>query len=85
MKAKILLIATFFSLANFAHADKGLFSKDRCPQIKSTIEKLMLTSDGQWIKLLANPSDKEVALELSWTMNLAQNYSNIYSVFCTKN
>ena len=85
MKVKILLIATFCSLADLAQADESFFSKDRCFQLKSTIENLILTSDGQWKKLLANPSDKKVALELSWTMNLAQNYSNIYSVFCTKN
>jgi hypothetical protein len=35
--------------------------------------------------LLTNPSDKGAASELSWTMNLAENYSSLYSVFCAKN
>jgi len=85
MKFKILFIIAFCSLVNVANADEVFFTKDRCLQLKSTIQNLILTSDRQWGKLLTNPSDKKVALELSWTMNLAENYSNIYSAFCTKN
>lgn len=84
MKFRIFFIIVFCFLANVTKADEVFFTKDRCLQIKSTIQNLILTSDRQWEKLLPNPSNKNVALELSWTMNLAENYSNIYSFFCTK-
>ena len=85
MKFKVLLVIIFCSFANFANAEEVFFTNDRCSGLKSTIENLILLSDGQWGKLLTNPSDKGAASELSWTMNLAKNYSSLYSVFCAKN
>ena len=85
MKFKVLLVIIFCSFANLANAEEVFFTNDRCSGLKSTIENLILLTDGQWGKLLTNPSDKGAASELSWTMNLAEKYSNIYSVFCAKN
>ena len=85
MKFKVLLVIIFCSFANFANAEEIFFTNDRCSGLKSTIENLILLSDGQWGKLLTNPSDKGAASELSWTINLAENYSSLYSVFCAKN
>tara|TARA_B100000795_G_scaffold237369_1_gene197936 strand:+ start:84 stop:341 length:258 start_codon:yes stop_codon:yes gene_type:complete len=85
MKFKVLLVIIFCSFANFANAEEVFFTNDRCSGLKSTIENLILLSDGQWGKLLTNPSDKGAASELSWTINLAENYSSLYSVFCAKN
>ena len=85
MKFKILLVIIFCSFANLANAEEVFFTNDRCSGLKSTIENLILLSDGQWGKLLTNPSDKGAASELSWTINLAENYSSLYSVFCAKN
>ena len=85
MKFKVLLVIIFCSFANFANAEEVFFTNDRCSGLKSTIENLILLSDGQWGKLLTNPSDKGVASELSWTVNLAESYSSIYSIFCTQN
>jgi hypothetical protein len=84
MKCKILLVIIFCSLANLANAEEVFFTNDRCYGLKSTIENLIFLTDGQWGKLLTTPSDKGAASELSWTMNLAEKYSNIYSVFCVK-
>jgi len=85
MKFKVLLVIIFCSFANLANAEEVFFTNDRCSGLKSTIENLILLSDGQWGKLLTNPSDKGAASELSWTINLAENYSSLYSVFCAKN
>ena len=85
MKFKVLLVIIFCSFANFANAEEVFLTNDRCSGLKSTIENLILLSDGQWGKLLTNPSDKGAASELSWTINLAENYSSLYSVFCAKN
>jgi len=85
MKFKVLLVIIFCSFANLANAEEVFFINDRCSGLKSTIENLILLTDGQWGKLLTNPSDKGAASELSWTMNLAENYSSLYSVFCAKN
>jgi|TARA_B110000196_G_C20707653_1_gene458197 hypothetical protein len=85
MKFKVLLVIIFCSFANLANAEEVFFTNDRCSGLKSTIENLILLTDGQWGKLLTNPNDNGAASELSWTMNLAENYSSLYSVFCAKN
>jgi len=36
-----------------------------------------------WSKLEKNPNNEAVALELSWTVDLAANYTTIYEAFCT--
>tara|TARA_B100001559_G_C16207971_1_gene487489 strand:- start:187 stop:444 length:258 start_codon:yes stop_codon:yes gene_type:complete len=84
MRVKILFIFVFIFIASIANANDEFFSIERCIKFKTNIEYLILSSDGQWEKLLANPSDKQKAIELSWTMNLVQNYSNVYEVFCKK-
>ena len=42
---------------------------------------LSLTPDI-WDKLKKDPDDKEVAMELSWVVDLAADYTVIYEAFC---
>ena len=80
---RTLLIAILMTLATQAGADTKKYGKKECNEISAGIDFLLSTTPNLWSKLEKNPTDEETALELSWTVDLAANYTTIYEAFCT--
>ena len=59
------------------------YGKKECNEISAVIDFLLSTTPKLWSKLEKNPTDEKTALELSWTVDLAANYTTIYEAFCT--
>ena len=80
---RAILIAIRMTLATQAVADDKKYGKKECNEISAVIDFLLSTTPNLWSKLEKNPTDEETALELSWTVDLAANYTTIYEAFCT--
>ena len=80
---RTLLIALLITLATQAGADSKKYEKKECNDISAVIDFLLSTTPNLWSKLEKNATDEETALELSWTVDLAANYTTIYEAFCT--
>ena len=80
---RTILIALLMTLATQAWADTKKYGKKDCNEISAVIDFLLSTTPNLWSKLEKNPSDEKTALELSWTVDLAANYTTIYEAFCT--
>ena len=80
---RTILIALLMTLATQAGADTKKYGKKECNDISAVIDFLLSTTPNLWSKLEKNPTDEETALELSWTVDLAANYTTIYEAFCT--
>jgi hypothetical protein len=80
---RITFIAFLMTLATQAGADTKKYGKKECNEMSGTIDFLLSTTPNLWSKLEKNPADEETALELSWTVDLAANYTTIYEAFCT--
>ena len=63
-------------------ADTKKYGKKECNEMSGAIDFLLSTTPKLWSKLEKNPTDEETALELSWTVDLAANYTTIYEAFC---
>ena len=80
---RAILIALVMTLATQAGADTKKYGKKECNEISAVIDFLLSTTPNLWVDLEKNPDDNEKALELSWTVDLAANYTTIYEAFCT--
>ena len=80
---RTILIALLMTFATQAGADTKKYGKKECNDISAVIDFLLSTTPTFWSKLEKNPTDEETALELSWTVDLAANYTTIYEAFCT--
>ena len=80
---RITFIAFLMTLATQAGADTKKYGKKECNEMSGAIDFLLSTTPNLWSKLEKNPTDEETALELSWTVDLAANYTTIYEAFCT--
>ena len=80
---RTILIALMITLATQAGADTKKYGKKECNEISAVIDFLLSTTPNLWSKLEKNPTDEKTALELSWTVDLAANYTTIYEAFCT--
>ena len=80
---RTILIALLMTLATQAGADTKKYGKKECNDISAVIDFLLSTTPNLWVDLEKNPDDNEKALELSWTVDLAANYTTIYEAFCT--
>ena len=78
-----IFIVLLMTLATQAGADTKKYGKKECNDISGAIDLLLSTTPNLWSKLEKNPSNDAVALELSWTVDLAANYTTIYEAFCT--
>ena len=79
---RTILIALLMTLATQVGADTKKYGKKECNDISAVIDFLLSTTPNLWSKLEKNPTDEETALELSWTVDLAANYTTIYEAFC---
>ena len=80
---RTILIALLMTLATQAGTDTMKYGKKECNDISAVIDFLLSTTPNLWVDLEKNPDDNEKALELSWTVDLAANYTTIYEAFCT--
>ena len=80
---RTILIALLITLATQAGADTKKYGKKECNDISAVIDLLLSTTPNLWSKLGKRPNNDAVALELSWTVDLAANYTIIYEAFCT--
>ena len=80
---RITFIAFLMTLATQAGADTKKYGKKECNEMSGAIDFLLSTTPNLWSKLEKNPTDEKTALELSWTVDLAANYTTIYEAFCT--
>ena len=71
------------TLATQAGADTKKYGKEECNEISAVIDFLLSSTPNLWSKLEKNLTDEKTALELSWTVDLAANYTTIYEAFCT--
>ena len=79
---RTLLLALLMTLATQAGADTKKYGKKECNDISAVIDFLISTTPHLWSKLEKKPNNEAVALELSWTVDLAANYTTIYEAFC---
>jgi len=79
---RAILIALVMTLATQAGADTKKYGKKECNEISAAIDFLLSTTPNLWSKLEKNPTDEKTALELTWTVDLAANYTTIYEAFC---
>ena len=78
-----ILIALLMTLATQVGAYTKKYGKEECNDISALINFLLSTTPNLWSKLEKKPIDEETALELSWTVDSAANYTTIYEAFCT--
>ena len=79
---RTLCIALLITLATQAGSDTKKYGKKECNEISGAIDFLLSRTPNLWSELEKNPTDEEKALELSWTVDLAANYTTIYVAFC---
>ena len=80
---KTLIKAIILSVvATQVYADTKKYKDYQCNDMSNVIDYLLSTTPNIWSKLEQNPQNEKLALELSWTVDLAANYSTIYKAFC---
>ena len=82
---RIILIALAIVSASQAVAESPMqkaYPHDVCEKISGTIDFLLDLSANHWDELGKQPENEKVALKLSWTVDLAANYTTIYTAFC---
>ena len=75
-----VLFSATQSLAD-GEMEKSYSTKD-CQAMSGMIDFLLGFAGEKWKQQKANPDKKEIALEISWAMDLAANYTTVYVAFC---
>jgi hypothetical protein len=78
-----ILSVIFIVVATQGYADTKKYKDYQCNDMSNVIDYLLSTTPNIWSKLEQNPKNEKLALELSWTVDLAANYSTIYKAFCS--
>ena len=78
-----ILSIIFIFIASQVFADTKKYKNYQCNDMSNVIDYLLSTTPNIWSKLELNPKNEKLALELSWTVDLAANYSIIYKTFCS--
>ena len=79
---RIIFAVLLMTFATEMGADTKKYGKKECNEISGAIDFLLSTTPNLWSKLEKNPNNDAVALELSWTVDLAANYTIVYQAFC---
>lgn len=83
MRAAVLAI--LFTLAAQSGTDKQMikaYKLEECEQIYQMINFLLVSGGQQWDLLEKQPKNKMKPLEISWSVDLAANYTSIDTAFC---
>ena len=78
-----ILSIIFIFVATQGFADTKKYEDSQFNDMSNVIDYHLSTTPNIWSKLEQNPKNKKLALELSWTVDLAANYSTIYKAFCS--
>ena len=78
-----ILSILFIFVATQGFADTKKYEDYQCNDMSNVIDYLLSTTPNIWSKLEQNPKNEKLALELSWAVDLAANYSTIYKAFCS--
>ena len=78
----LVLIAT---LDTKAGAEEKKYRSKECEGISNAIDFLLSLTPEMWDRLKENPDNDKAAIELSWAVDMAANYTTIYTAFCENN
>ena len=77
------LIAVFLmTITSQVAAEEKRYSSKDCSGISMGIDYLLSLTPDIWDKLKEDPDDEEVAMELSWVVDVAADETVIYKAFC---
>ena len=76
------LIALLLIFATQSGADEKSYNPKDCEDISGALDFLLSITSEKWDDLKKQPENEKAALELSWAMDLAANYTTIYTAFC---
>ena len=79
---RIIAAALLIGLASKVGAADKKYDDKECKGISEVIDFLLSLTPQMWKDLEKNPEDEEQALEISWAVDLATNYTIIYQAFC---
>jgi hypothetical protein len=82
---RTILIALLMTLSTQVWAEDKKYSSKECEGISDTIDYLLSLTPRMWDKLAKQPNNEKIALELSWAVEMAANYTVIYTAFCKDN
>ena len=77
-----LITAFLITITSQVAAEEKRYSSKDCSGISMGIDYLLSLTPDIWDKLKQDPDDDEVAMELSWVVDLAGDYTVIYEAFC---
>ena len=77
-----LITAFLITITSQVAAEEKRYSSKDCSGISIGIDYLLSLTPDIWDKLKQDPDDDEVAMELSWVVDLAGDYTVIYEAFC---
>jgi len=82
---RTILTALIITIAAQAGAEDKKYGDKACKDISEVIDFLLSLTPQMWKDLAKNPEDEEQAVEISWAVDLAANYTTIYQAFCASN
>ena len=85
MRIILITLALIVSLGIKAGAGEKKYSLKECEGISTAIDFLLSLTPEMWDRLKKNPDNDKAAIELSWAVDMAANYTTIYTAFCEDN
>ena len=85
MRTILIILVLIATLGTQAGAGEKKYSLKECEGISTAIDFLLSLTPEMWDRLKKNPNNDEVAIELSWAVDMAANYTTIYTAFCEGN
>jgi hypothetical protein len=79
---RTLITVFLITISSQVAAEEKRYSSKDCSGISMGIDYLLSLTSDIWDKLKEDPDDDEVAMELSWVVDLAADYTVIYEAFC---
>jgi hypothetical protein len=79
---RTLIIVCLMTTTSQVAAEEKRYSSKDCSGISMGIDYLLSLTPDILYKLKEDPDDEEVAMELSWVVDLAADYTVIYEAFC---
>ena len=79
---RTLIIVCLMTTTSQVAAEEKRYSSKDCSGISMGIDYLLSLTPDIWDTLKEDPDDEEVAMELSWVVDLAADYTVIYEAFC---
>ena len=85
MRTILITLVLTATIGTQAGAEEKKYSSKECEGISTAIDFLLSLTPEMWDRLKKNPNNDEAAIELSWAVDMAANYTTIYTAFCEGN